>query len=107
MRDSAISIGIIGLGTVGTGVTRLLLDKQKELEQRLGFPLVIGRIADRSIDKKKGRIALPERVFTKDPEEVLRDPEIDIVVELIGGVHPAKEIILEAMKRGKPCGHCK
>lgn len=100
MKKSAISIGIIGFGTVGTGVVRILLKKREELERRLGFPLVIGKIADTDI-KRKRRIKLPRGILTTNAEAVVNDPSIDIVVELIGGTHPAKEYILKATKRGK------
>lgn len=100
MKKSAISIGIIGFGTVGTGVVRILLKKRKELERRLGFPLVISKIADTDI-KRKRRIKLPQGILTTNAEAVVNDPSIDIVVELIGGTHPAKEYILKATKRGK------
>ncbi len=100
MKKSAISIGIIGFGTVGTGVVRILLKKREELERRLGFPLIIGKIADTDI-KRKRRIKLPRGILTTNAEAVINDPSIDIVVELIGGTHPAKEYILKATKRGK------
>lgn len=95
-----MSVGIIGLGTVGTGVVKILLKKRKELERKLGFPLVIGKIADIDI-KRKRAIALPENIFVTDGLGVIDDPSIDIVVELIGGIHPAKEYILKAIKKGK------
>lgn len=95
-----MSVGIIGLGTVGTGVVKILLKKRKELEKKLGFPLVIGKIADIDI-KRKRAIALPENIFVTDGLGVIDDPSIDIVVELIGGIHPAKEYILKAIKKGK------
>ncbi|MEE8329889.1 MAG: homoserine dehydrogenase [Thermodesulfovibrionia bacterium] len=100
IKKSAVSVGIIGLGTVGTGVAQILLEKRKELERRLGFPLVVRRIADIDIKRKRG-IRLTNDIFTTDKDEVLNDPGIDIVVELIGGIHPAKEFILKAIKKGK------
>lgn len=100
MKKSAISVGIIGFGTVGTGVTKILLRKHKELERKVGFPLVLRRIADIDIKRDRG-IKLPKDILIKDSEVVLNDPEIDIVVELIGGIHPAKEIILKAIEKGK------
>ncbi len=100
MKKNPVSVGIIGFGTVGTGVARILLKKHKELERRIGFPLMLSRIAD--LDTKKDRgIKLPKNILIKDSETVLNDPEIDIVVELIGGIHPAKELILRAIKKGK------
>ncbi len=100
MKNAAISVGIIGLGTVGTGVVRILLDKRKELERRLGFPLIIRKIADLDI-KRKREIKLPGGILIKDSKAILQDPAIDIVVELIGGIHPAKELTIEAIKKGK------
>ena len=98
MKKSAVSVGIIGFGTVGTGVAKILFEKRKELEKRLGFPLVIAKIAD--IDKKK-KAKLPGKAFVTNAEAVLNDPNIDIVAELIGGIHPAKKYIIEAAKKGK------
>lgn len=110
MKGSGVSIGIIGLGTVGTGVARILVEKRGEIERRLGFPLLVSRIADINIKKIKDKtclaarregIKLPGSFFTADAKAVLNDPGIDIVIELIGGIHPAKEFILEAIKKGK------
>jgi homoserine dehydrogenase len=100
MKKSAISVGIIGFGTVGSGVARILFEKKKELEKRLGFPLVVSRIADTDIKKKKN-LRLPANVFVADAEEIINDPHIDIVVELIGGIRPARDYILKALKKGK------
>ncbi len=100
MKKKFVSVGIIGFGTVSTGVARILLEKREELERRLGFPLILSRIAD--IDTKRERgIKLPRNILIKDSDVVLDDREIDIVVELIGGIHPAKELILRAIKKGK------
>ncbi|MCK5505963.1 MAG: homoserine dehydrogenase [Thermodesulfovibrionia bacterium] len=100
MKKDAVYVGIIGFGTVGTGTANILLKKRKDLERRLGFPLVLERIAD--IDTKRDRgIRLPKGVLVKDFRTILNDPEIDIVVELVGGISHAREIILEALKNGK------
>lgn len=100
MKKKSISVGIIGFGTVGTGTARILFNKRKELERRTGFPLVLRRIAD--IDTKRDRgIKLPKGVLINKAEAVLGDPEIDIVVELMGGIRPAKDFIIKALKSGK------
>jgi homoserine dehydrogenase len=100
LKKDAVYVGIIGFGTVGTGTANILLKKRKDLERRLGFPLVLKRIAD--IDTKRDRgIRLPKGVLVKDFRTILNDPEIDIVVELVGGISHAREIILEALKNGK------
>ncbi len=100
MKRSSVNIGIIGLGTVGNGVVRILIEKRKELEKRLGFPLVISKVADPDIKRKK-KTKLPGRIFVKNAEVLLNDPNIDIVVELIGGINPAKKYILNALNKGK------
>lgn len=100
MKKASVSIGIIGFGTVGTGVVRILLEKHKELERRLGFPLILKKVADIDTKRKRG-IILPQNILVKDERAVLNDSAVDIVVELIGGIHPAKEYILKALKNGK------
>lgn len=101
MKKSPLFIGILGFGTVGTGVVRILLEKRRELERKLGFPLVIKRIADIDIKRDRG-IRLPARdMLVTKAEDVIDDPSIDIIVELIGGIHPAKEYILRALRKGK------
>jgi homoserine dehydrogenase len=100
MRKHGVSVGIIGLGTVGAGVIHILSKKSRALDRRLGFPVVIGRVADIDVRRKK-KFRLPGNLFVADAEEVINDPDIDIVVELIGGIRPAREYILKAIKRGK------
>lgn len=100
MKGLAIHVGIIGFGTVGTGVIKILFQKQRELEEKIGFPIVIEKVADLDIKRERG-ITLPQNVIVTDSGEVIDSPSIDIVVELIGGIHPAKEFILRAIKNGK------
>ncbi len=100
MKKSAVKIGIIGFGTVGAGVARILLEKRDELRRRLGFPVVLAGIADLDIKRDRG-LKLPGGILINDAKALLNDPGIDIVAELIGGIHPAKEFILEALKKGK------
>jgi homoserine dehydrogenase len=100
MKEKAISVGIIGFGTVGTGTARILLKKRRELEKKSGFPVVLKKIAD--LDTKRDRgIKLPKGMLVNDAQGILDDPHIDIVVELIGGSHPAGEFILKALRNGK------
>jgi homoserine dehydrogenase len=93
----SISIGILGLGTVGSGVVQILTEHAGLLENRVGAPLRIKRIAGRG----EARIPLAPHLYTRDLMEVVRDPEIDIVVELIGGTDIARTACLEALNRGK------
>ena len=95
-----VQIGLIGLGTVGTGVARALIDKGRLLEKRIGSRLVLKRACDRNV--KRGRaLRLSPSVLTTDARVVLRDPAIQGVVELIGGIEPARTLLLEAIRRGK------
>ncbi|MBF0452714.1 MAG: homoserine dehydrogenase [Candidatus Magnetomorum sp.] len=98
MKD--INIGILGLGTVGTGVARLLLENDSILTQRLGVRLCLKRIADIDIHTDRG-ISIPKGLLTTDAFQVIGDPDIDIVVETIGGETFAKEFMLAAIDNGK------
>lgn len=100
MRHSAINVGIIGFGTVGTGTARILLSQRKELEKKLGFPVILKRIADLDTRRNRG-IRLPKGMLVKNADLLLNDHAINIIVELIGGIHPAKEITLRAIRNKK------
>jgi len=100
MGKDKITVGIIGFGTVGTGTVRILLDNKAIISERSGFDIVLKKIADKDVNRDRG-IVLPRGILTQNAEEILNDPEIDIVVELIGGIHPAKELILGAIQRKK------
>ncbi len=95
-----INVGIIGFGTVGTGTVRILLENKDVLKERLGFEINLRKIAVRDIGRDRG-IKVPEGVLTTDVDAVLNDPHIDIVVEVIGGIRPAKDFILKAINNGK------
>ncbi len=95
-----IRIGLIGLGTIGTGVAKTLLENTALLEQRLGFSLDLASIADIDIQKDRG-IAIPKDMLTTDAYSLIKNPDIDIIVELIGGIEPARSFILDALKSGK------
>lgn len=100
MKEKGISVGIIGLGTVGTGTVRILLENKELLRQRLGFPINLKRIADIDIKRKRG-LGLPKGILTTNVEDIIFDPEIDIVVELIGGIRFAKDLIVKAIRNKK------
>jgi len=95
-----INVGLIGFGTVGTGVARTLLQRRRWLEHSVGARVVLRRVCDKEFRRSRG-FRLPSGLTTTDPEKILRDPDIHIVVELIGGQEPAKTLILEALRRGK------
>ncbi|MCM8757517.1 MAG: homoserine dehydrogenase [Candidatus Omnitrophica bacterium] len=95
-----INVGLIGFGTVGTGVVKILKEKQTLLRNKTGTNIILRKIGDKDI-KSKRAISVDESLLTTDPDQIIRDPQIDIVIELIGGIHPAKEYIIEALKNGK------
>ncbi|EYF03381.1 homoserine dehydrogenase [Chondromyces apiculatus] len=95
-----IQIGLLGCGTVGGGVLRLLADKSANLAARAGAPLVVRRIAVRELDKQRVPECDPS-LLTTDPDAVVSDPEIDLIVEVMGGEEPARELLARAMDRGK------
>ena len=97
-RNSPVGLAILGCGVVGGGVAQMLLGKKEVYSSRIGKSLEIRAIAvrDLSIDRE-----LPKELFTDDPFAAVRREDVDIVVELMGGIHPAKELILEALKLGK------
>ena len=95
-----INVGVIGLGTVGIGAVRILTENADLIKQRVGVPVEVTKIAVRDLSRDRG-IKLPSGILTKNPSEVVSDPNIDIVVELIGGYEPAKDLIMEAISRGK------
>ncbi|MGQ0792649.1 MAG: homoserine dehydrogenase [Deltaproteobacteria bacterium] len=97
---SAINFGLIGAGTVGCGVVRIIQDSAGVIENRTGVGLRIKKIADIDPDRIRP-VDIPKSLFTKDAYEIINDPSIDIIVELIGGTTIAREFILAAIKQGK------
>lgn len=95
-----IGIGLLGFGTVGSGMVKILLENRQLIESRLGASLALKWVALRDPGKNRG-VAVDATLVTTDPEMVINDPEVDIVVELIGGYDPAKTFILKAIENGK------
>lgn len=94
----AFKIGLLGLGTVGTGTAQILLDP--EGRQPLLQDIEIHRVGVRSLDKPR-EVKLSPEIITTDLESIVTDPEIDIVVEVMGGLEPARSLILQAIAQGK------
>jgi len=94
-----IKVGLIGFGTVGTGLAEVLLSQRERLIRRTGMSIRLAAIADRSVQ------TLPERFrdipLTTDGMELVDNPELDIIVELIGGIEPAKTLVMRAIAAGK------
>ena len=95
-----IQVGLIGFGTIGTGVVKLLNGNAQLLTEKLGTRLNLKKIADLDITTDRG-VALASGVLTSNVDEVLNDPEIAVVIELIGGYEPARTFVLRAIANGK------
>jgi len=95
-----INLGLIGWGTIGVGVTKVLEQTSTSLAERLGAELYIKRIADLDITTPRD-VSIPKDRLTQNAEDILSDPEIQIVIELIGGIEPARQFILDAIGAGK------
>ena len=95
-----VTVGLVGFGTVGTGVAKVLLRNAEVIARRVGLPVDLVRIVDLDVTTDRG-VSLPEGFLTSDLDSVLNDPSIDMIIELIGGYDAAKRLILDAMAKGK------
>ena len=96
-----IKIALLGLGTVGSGVVKVLLSHGAEMQERAGCRLVLHRIAEADMKRPREGLDLSQLPLVADANQALDDPEIQIVVELIGGLEPARTFILKALAAGK------
>jgi homoserine dehydrogenase len=94
-------LGFLGCGHVGSAVVRMLHEHGEEIARRAGSIIEVARVAVRDVDRDRGLPIGADR-FTDDPFEIVRAPDIDAVVEVMGGLHPARELLLAAMEAGKP-----
>jgi homoserine dehydrogenase len=96
-----VRVGLLGCGNVGAAIVRLVDEHADVLTARAGVDIEIGRVAVRDVKKPRDLKLAPE-AFTADADAVVRDPAIDVVVEVMGGVEPARALITEALRAGKP-----
>jgi len=95
-----IRVGLLGLGTVGSGVVRIVENHQEDLQRQVGSPIVIAKVLVQ--DRLKWRdIVFDADKLTENPDDIINDPEIDIVVEVMGGIEPTKTYILKALANRK------
>ena len=99
MRE--VKVGIIGLGNVGGGTLSILTQNRTQIEQKLGFPLTVAAVASRTAKSKTLPTGLEGAIVTEDWREVVSNPEIDVVAELVGGTGVAREIVEAAIANGK------
>lgn len=95
-----IKIGLLGMGNIGTGTYKTLEMNRNEIESTLDRKVEIVKILEKDTERDRG-IVVPKEKFTQDPDEIFNDPEIDIVIELLGGKEPATTFMLTAMEKGK------
>ena len=96
--DKPVRIGMLGCGVVGGSVARLLLADTAELSTRAGVKMELSRIAVRTIKPHEG---INPALFTTDPFSIVNDPEIDLIIEVMGGIEPARELIMTAIENRK------
>ena len=99
MNENVIKAALLGFGTVGTGVYKVLKNQEKEMSAKIGCKVEIKKILVRNIEKAAAKI--DASLLTSQWDEIINDPEIEIVIELMGGINPAREYILSALKAGK------
>lgn len=95
-----IKVGLLGLGTVGTGVVRIVEGHQEDLFRQTGSEIRIAKILVQNLNKTRN-IAVDGDVLTADPKDIIDNPEIDVVIEVMGGIEPTKSYILQAIANGK------
>lgn len=100
MSKKIIHAALLGLGTVGTGVYKVLKSQEEEMEQKIGAAVAIKKILVRNLKKAAAKLQEPE-LLTDSWQEILEDESIDIIIEVMGGIHPAKEYITAALRAGK------
>lgn len=95
-----VNIGLLGLGNIGTGSYKVLEMNKAQIEKNTGCDIRITKILERDTTKERG-IKVSKDQFTQDPDEIFNDPDIDIVIELLGGIEPASTFMLSALNSGK------
>ena len=96
-----MTVGVLGCGNVGAALIELIGERSEEIRERTGVELRVGAVAVRSTSKARD-VEIDPEVLTTDAHSVVTDPDIDLVVEVIGGIEPARELITAALKGGKP-----
>jgi len=101
LHSKNVRIGLLGCGNVGAALVQLVGERADAIEARTGLRLEIAAVAVRNVSRERA-VALPDGVLTRDAHAVVADPSIDLVVEVMGGIEPARELITAALANGKP-----
>ncbi|HEY3486142.1 MAG TPA: homoserine dehydrogenase, partial [Ilumatobacteraceae bacterium] len=99
--DQPVRIGVLGCGNVGAAFVQLVEQQADTIAAKTGIRLTVSRVAVRNLSRDRD-VDLAEGVLTRDSHGLVVDPSVDLVVEVIGGIEPARELIMEAMAAGKP-----
>jgi homoserine dehydrogenase len=97
----AVKVALLGCGTVGSEVVRLLHEQADDLTARVGAPLELVGIAVRRLGRDRGSLPVPSHLFTTDPLDLVKRDDVDVVVEVIGGIEPVRGWLIEALRKGK------
>jgi homoserine dehydrogenase len=100
-HGNLVRIGLLGCGNVGASLVQLIAEQADAIEARTGLRLEVAAVAVRNVSRERA-VSLPAGVLTRDAHAVVVDPQIDLVVEVMGGIEPARELISTAMAHGKP-----
>ena len=101
MEGTRVRVGLLGCGNVGGALARILVEDGERIATRTGIQLELAAVAVRSPSRDRS-VTLPRGLFTTDAHAVVTDPSVDVVVELIGGIEPARTLTIDALKSGKP-----
>ncbi|MEW8969240.1 MAG: homoserine dehydrogenase [Mesobacillus sp.] len=96
----AISVGLLGLGTVGSGVVRIIENHQDKLMHQVGCPIKVKKILVQDVDKERS-VKVDPSLLTVNPAEIMEDPEIEVVIEVMGGIEDTREHLLQALRSKK------
>jgi homoserine dehydrogenase len=99
--SSVVRIGVLGCGTVGSAFIHLVQEQADFIEARTGVRLQVAQVAVRNVSRERD-VALQDGIVTRDANAVVEDPTVDLIVEVMGGIEPARELISAAIQRGKP-----
>lgn len=100
MSSAPVNVAIVGMGTVGTGVAKVLLREPDRITRRAGRPVQLRRAVVKNLQRPRD-IQLPEGVLTDDVQQVISDKDVHVAIHLVGGIHPAREIMLALLDSGK------
>ena len=101
MSAAPLKVGLLGLGTVGQGVVRILTKNAEEIARRVGRPVIVTHASARDVSRARD-VSLAGIEIIADPMQIAANADVDVIVEAIGGLSPAKELVLAALERGKP-----